>query len=218
MAKTLEKLYNRNRHYASQPNVGRTATFEKIKHHYMMDDEYAESLTEGEVQILNRWKTAYSLMMRHNPVVKVPEIVRVLVDVFAISERQAYRDINYTQDLFGDLEVANKSFMKVKMVSWLEELVSLANAKHDFKTSVDAIKQIVQILGLDQKEDGEDDDTPRNFQLNIVVQTVDGDKRIVQDLDALDEIPLSDYKAIESTLKRPRVGLLEMEKMLDEDN
>jgi signal transduction histidine kinase len=214
----FDTLYNKNRHYTKSGNVGRTATFEKIKHHYMTDDDYEEVLTETELTILKRWKTAYSLMMKHNPIVKPVEIVRLLISLFDVSERQAYRDIKYTQELFGDLNVANKAFMKVKMVSWLEELVSLANAKHDFKTSVEAIRQIVQILGLDQVDLNIEDESPRNFQLNIIVQTAEGDKRVIQDLDSLDEIPLSDFTAIESTLQRPRLGVSEMEKILNEDN
>jgi hypothetical protein len=81
---------------------------------------------------------------------------------------------------------------------------------------VDAIGLIYKIAGLDKLDDDLQDDKPQMFQLNIVVNTQDGQKRVITNLDSLEEIPLSEFKTITTVMNTPRVGIAEMEEMLQD--
>lgn len=212
----LNKLHNKYKHYKLRDRqVGRTALMEKLKRYYLMEENYEDFLSEQELGVLKRIKTAWSLLMKHQPVIKPMEVARVLADVFGVTERQGLYDVRMAEEIFGDLMSTNRGFARVKYVSWLEDIVSLCNTKHDFQSSINAIGLLYKLLRLDQPDD-QADETPKQYQLNIIVRTEEGDKRIIQDLDALDEIPLSDFQEISTTLVNPRTSVMDMDKLLDE--
>ena len=212
----LNKLHKKYKHHKlNNPQVGRVQLMEKLKRHYLMTENYEEVLTDEELNILKRLKTAWSLLMKHQPIIKPMEVARVLADLFGVTERQGFYDVRMAQDIFGDIMATNRAFARVKYVSWLEDIVSLCNTKHDFQSSINALQLLYKMLRLDQADEQEDT-SPRSFQLNILVTTKDGTKRVIEDLDALDEIPLSDFTEIHSTLSQPRVDVLDMDKLLDE--
>jgi hypothetical protein len=80
-------------------------TYDRIHSYY----QSGTSLTEKEDEIKKRWEAAHSLMLLYH---SREQSVPILKARFEISNAQAYRDINSSLKLFGDINKSNKEGMR----------------------------------------------------------------------------------------------------------
>lgn len=214
----LKKYANKNKHRLSKlatknDGSGRVATLERIKNSYLNDDE--NDLTEEESRMLARYKTVFSMLMRHNPVIKQHQICKSLMDLYGVSERTAYFDIKNSQELFGKVMVANKAFQKLKYVSWLENIISLSIIQGDYGTATVAIREAAKIQNLDQ-EDTSQDASAKTYNLNILVNSDTGTQLVHVDMEKFGDLSAMEVSTLASIINKPKIDNNVMDQLITE--
>lgn len=210
----LSEFHKKHRYYKTEAQ--KKGTIDKFKRYLLTKDKI--ELPERDIERFERIKTAQAMMLKHNPVMHQRDVMRALIKMYGKSERQTLRDIRDAQELFGDVDRVNKDFERIVYSNWLKDIVSLCFAKMDFKTAVEAIKQLVTLNEINVKEEELDSGVAKTYNLNIMVNTADGPKVMVHDMDKLDELDFTEFETIVNTIDKPRVGITEMSELLQEYN
>lgn len=214
---SLKRFAKKNKHRLNKlatknEGSGRVATLERIKNSYLDGDD---ELTDEESTMLARYKTAFAMMMKHNPVIKPAQICKTLMELYDISESTAYLDIRNSQELFGSVMPANKAFQKLKYVSWLENIVSLAIIQGDYATATIAIREASKIQNL-EKDEAAIDTSPKTYNLNILVNSEDGTQMVNVDMEKFGDLSASEIATLADIVNKPKIDEGVMDDLLTE--
>lgn len=175
--------------------------------------EDPDLLDEQHKAILTRLRAAWSMMLNNR---LQSEIVPILAQDFGISERQAWRDIARAQKLFGNIIKADKEAVRVLHYNLAQKVFNLAHGKGDFKTMLNAVQVMNELMGVNVDEGGLQDSeslSPSKF----VIQINNNQQTLNINLDKLQQLSDNEKKQLSEAATQdldPEVS--EIEAMLDE--
>lgn len=158
-------------------------TLDKIVRSYQ-DASYELSPLAKEIH--KRLKAALSHMLAGN---NRKLTVDYLVENFDISEAQAYRDVQATFKLYGDVNRVEKEGWKFILSEFAMEMFKQAKTNKDIEGMDRALNKLIRITGVTQ-EDGFD---PAMLQQHIIKISISGDsKKLIKGLTASGKVNLDD--------------------------
>lgn len=199
----------------STPKPGKTPLLERITSAYLKGEEC--ELSDDDEQILKRWKVVRMLEFQHRPCISRSNIIKALMTDFGISEFTASKDIVDAHKLFGSVEKVNREFKLMMYMEWQEQLASLCEAKGDFDGASKALERAATLMEK-LKGDEENAQGDRYYQMNLFFGNNEKFGKKTIDLNAVEELPATEFKDLIKAVDHPRVDLEMMELLLDKHN
>lgn len=126
-------------------------------HLFTTPDNQAEIFTEKEMEVVTRYRAVVTKLYS-DPWLSDFEVKNFLMNEFALSESQAYRDIPKIKYLFGNVQLAAKEFHRMRANKLIEDAIfelNKAETKLDVLISEAKIKAAHAYVKINQldKED-----------------------------------------------------------------
>jgi len=122
-------------------------TFDKIQSYYLGSEDVV--LTPKNDEIRQRWEAIHSLQLEYESDRK---IIEMITSRFAISEGQAYKDLRNSEQLFGNIRIANKDILRHLVTESAKAMYKAAKDDADFKYMDKALNLIVKANNLDKED------------------------------------------------------------------
>lgn len=144
---------------------------------YILDGENVK-LTPKEEELKERWSAAFSLLLNyHSP----SQACKVMMEKYALSESQAFRDIRNAQEIYGDATKSNREAYRSIVLEMAMKCFQLAASKGDLSEMNRSVLTITKILGLDRDHPNLPDFS-QMFGNTIMVDLEDQQKKMLQKL------------------------------------
>lgn len=174
---------------------GRLTDIEKIAKYIKQDKDQKLTLSDRQKELFERLKSINRWLMKNPPGV----VVRMIRNTFtsenghAVSERTAYRYIQYSKDLFNSISTAKDSDFGARLVmEWAYEARELAIRRKDARAYVSLLKVLIDAFGLKDANGLQidpEDLQQNNFYVQLNIIGSDGQTRERIDLNNIDHIP-----------------------------
>ena len=115
---------------------------------YLLGDRHSE-LTDKQHELLKRYQSAFAMLRDHGSMHSAHPIY---VEMFKVSDSQAYVDLRRALKLFGDVLSGNKEGQRWVIYERNLHLYELARAKGDIEQMGKALDRSIKILGLDKED------------------------------------------------------------------
>lgn len=145
-----------------------STTYDRIRKYYMDDNITLSAKTEA---IRKRWMSAHTMILESD--LKEGGVIKALMKMYNITERQAYRDIQNSTRLFGGVQTGTKDAWRYMITQWSIEILKKAKIKKDFSAMDAALGRIMKVNNLDKEDHGIPD--PSKFQPPTMLLTIDYD-------------------------------------------
>jgi len=122
-------------------------TYDRIRKYYLEDNITLSPKTEA---IRKRWMSAHTLLLDSD--LKEGGVVKTLMKMYDITERQAYRDIRDSSVLFGHVLKIEKAAWRHMITQWSIEMLRKAEKKNDFMAVDAALCRIISVNNLDKED------------------------------------------------------------------
>lgn len=204
-------------------NSGNKSIFEVIRDHYTAADPeldiYDLGLDYKYIQILERWVFIDKQREKNYPRKNTKEILTLWRRKYGLSEAQFYLDLKNCERLFGEAAVINKPYEKKLAMQAYDMILSLALARGDLKSAINAQKRKDQLTQIDKADNEnhaiETGDRKYELSFNMII-----DNKLVStkniDITNLQNLPIKEVREIASIVDRPEADIETMEKMLDD--
>ena len=130
-------------------NDSEPRTYELIRRYYLNDDKETKLSPKVEA-IRKRWMSAHTLVLESD--LKEGGVVKALMKIYGITERQAYRDLLNSTRLFGSIQNGSKSAWRYMITQWAIEMYRKAKLKHDLHAMDAALGRIISANNLDKDD------------------------------------------------------------------
>lgn len=204
-------------------NSGNRSMFEVIRDYYTAADPeldiYELGLDYKYIQILERWVFIDKQREKNYPRKNTKEILNLWRRKYGLSEAQFYLDLKNCERLFGEAAVINKAYEKKLAMQAYDMILSLALARGDLKSAINAQKRKDQLTQIDKAENEQPliNSGDRKYELSfnfIVDDQLVSTKNI--DITNLQNLPMKEVKEIATLVDRPEADIETMDKMLDD--
>lgn len=120
---------------------------EIIRKHYLEKDFKLSPKMEA---IRRRWVAAHTLILESG--FKDSGVVNVLMKMYNITERQAYRDIRNSRELFGYFQDGTAPYYRHLVTQWAVEMYRKAEIRQDLHCGLAALGRMITVNHLDKDE------------------------------------------------------------------
>lgn len=206
-------------------NSGLKDIFEVIRDAYLLVSPevpiYDLDIPKRYIKVLERWIFIDQQRCKDYPKQRTSDIQKLYVRKFGMSPHQFYVDKRHSERLFGELAVINKDYEKKIAIQNFDALFSLALAKGDIKSAVEALKQKCILIGLYEKDEDQGRMGGGDKSYTMITNVILDGKKIEErkiDISKLQDLSLKDLKAIGEMVDNPEVDVEYMSKMIDEMN
>jgi hypothetical protein len=172
------------------------------------------NLNDAERLILERWVFIDGLMRKHRPKLKMKDIEAMTRRRYDISNGQFWIDWKNTDRLFGTTFCRSKEYTRAIYIEHLEQIASLAEARGDYKSQINALELAAKLQGLMDKDVTElPEEEPRVFVMPIMIGEGDMQPQIIN-LDELHKMKPDLFKSVIQMADQPNVGANKMQMLL----
>lgn len=174
-------------------------------------------LTPEQEEYLRKLTFIDNLFLQHNPVLTKYQIFKIYKEKYNHSKQQFYSDLHNCQMIFGTLHAPSKDYMRQVYTAHLEKCIALGFATGDLKAVRESIKISSEInqLNLPDKEEGEV--RPTRLEMRVIIQVNGNLSEQIMNIDEFQKLPEDEFKKIIGVIDRPRVGVEEMTKLMQND-
>ena len=121
--------------------------FENVLASYL--DESKIKLSPLEKEMKNRWETAFSLLLNWHG---REQAVKILKEQYNISSATAYRDINRSLSLYGDITQSRKEGWRYIIFEYNQKLFQMATKDKNLETMGKCLDRMIKLADLDKEE------------------------------------------------------------------
>ncbi len=204
-------------------NSGLKSIFEIIRDHYLAADPelsiYDLGLDYKYIQVLERWVFIDKQREKNYPRKSAKEILVLWRRKYELSESQFYTDLRNCERLFGESTIINKLYEKKLAIQSYDMILSLALARGDLKSAINAQKRKDQLTQIDKADTDLIDINigERKYELSITM-LVDKELATSKNIDItnLQKLPMKEVREIATLIDRPEADIQTMEKMIDD--
>ena len=125
--------------------MSRKAVLTAIKDYYLSGETV--TLTPAQEAVRDRMSFAYATLGKYKSITQVKDL---LVREKGVSEAQAYRDINASINLFGDILKSSKEGHRYIVYEYAQKAFRIALDKEDVKGMNAAVANMTKLMGLDK--------------------------------------------------------------------
>ena len=203
-------------------NSGLKSLYEVIRDHYISADPevsiYELGLDRKYIEVLERWIFIDIQRSKNYPRKNTKEILTLWRRKYELSEAQFYIDLRNCERLFGETVVINKLYEKKLAIQAYDMILSLALARGDLKSAINAQKRKDQLTQIDKADDTplETNTGERKYELSINMVL---DNKLVTtkniDITNLQNLPIKEVREIATLVDRPEADIDTMENYLD---
>lgn len=159
-----------------------------ILKYYLQPDRH--TLSDHQKWLLERWEYCYGLLRQYT---SRTTIVKMVVRKYEgrVSRAQAYRDIEDTEQFFGEFIGNNLSFKLTLHAERMDELARLARHRNDFKTALRAEVAAANVRMKLYEIMSQNDNKPlpvNHFTMNVTINQNGEDKSVMINLDELENL------------------------------
>ncbi len=131
-----------------QIDLSKHTTLERVAQYYIKENI---RLTPKEEEVRLRWEAAFSILCNFH---STEQTVQVLMSKFSYSRAQAYRDVQNSTRLFGDVSKSSKEGVRNILYEYAMRVFQLAaSAKPpDLDQMNKAMANMIKIKGLDRED------------------------------------------------------------------
>lgn len=198
---------------AGNKNSGRDDIFTEIRRAYLKADPsipiYELGLDQKYIDILERWIFIDKVRSKDYPRKNTKELLNLWKRKYGLSDRLFYEDKKNCERLFGGLVEINKDYEKRLAIDSYDAIFSIAMAKGDLKSAIEAMKNKCLLIGINEKAELDGSDTgTKNYIMttNIVLDNkVIAQKNInISDIQSMD---LNELKELSKVIDTPDASM-----------
>jgi hypothetical protein len=202
---------------AGNKNSGREDMFSEIRKAYLKADPsvpiYELGLDKKYIDILERWIFIDMVRSKDYPRKNTKEILHLWKRKYGLSDQQFFNDKKNCERLFGGLVEINKEYEKKLAVDSYDAIFSMAMARGDLKSAIEAMKNKCLLIGINEKSEIDPSGTgAKNYIMttNIVLDSkVIAQKNInISDIQSMD---LNELKELSKAIDTPDASMDYME-------
>lgn len=140
----------------------KSTALNNIRDHYLNGTE----LSKKNEDIRLRWTAVFTLLCNYH---SNQQAIPKLMSQFQISEAQAYRDLNNSMQLFGDVLKASKDGHRYIIYELAMKTYQVAAKNGDYKAMSQSVGNMIKLLGLDRLDPDLPDFQKMQPSLNVIM-------------------------------------------------